>query len=818
MKHLSTLLIVLLYLPVFGQVKNIYPSVSAPRAYPCTLYAYDENTMFAGGFNGGYILKTIDGGNSWTPARLPGIGNVYRFFFTSELTGWAADGYNMAKTEDGGMQWDIAGTFSDGIISFSFCNDSVGVLISGKGGLYRTENGGKNWAKIKTVDGPQGLILTAVPYNTFIINNLFNASQVSTDGGKTWQQNNFNKKYIEDVKKDLYYAQPCNILSSSKHSGKDYYSPQERLLFNYPNINYVFYNINNTTLYDLSYKGVFNRYNASNQITFTNKLSFAEDNNAGMAFFTPEKGIVSVRTGLYKTTDGGKNWTKILNLYAFNDKKETYFSSIFFLNPQQGWATSLDKVYSTADGGKTWSSKSVGANLDRVHFFNKDTGLVTSYYDGLFKTTDGGNTWQADTFLKNTNINNAYCTDINNCWIISNSYFLYYTANFGNTWQKKYLPNDSMTATAVSALKNNPQKMWVATNNSKKAASGGALLYTEDGGNSWTTTYTADYVWNVQFVNDSVGWIGGMNVYVSSGALITDYFFLNTTDGGKTWNSVLTPRSGYSEFTFISENEGMMYACEAGGFGYIAYTDDGGQSWAQLAPYTELGAYGVAFWGKEQCWFITGQHQICQWNKMQPSFLLQEPFNFSTPEILTEKALVFSWERVDYVRDYILEFKYKNNTVKKTFAGNYNLTNSLNFSVAFSYNQTQQLLNSLGYDGTEDIVWQVYATNTIEPTVSAAKPFHIRPTLKEAAATQGTGAILFPNPASSVVTITTNGNDNLNKPFKAYNTLGQQFSIAPVSHCNCNQVQLDISPLASGIYFILVETESSKETLKLIKP
>ena len=133
---------------------------------------------------------------------------------------------------------------------------------------------------------------------------------------------------------------------------------------------------------------------------------------------------VSIGDGLYKSTDGGENWTNVglktseHIVKILIDPNAT--NTVYVCVPGALWSDSDDRgVYKTTDGGKTWAKILKGANLstgcsllsmDPAHpqtlyagmwdfrrrgwtFRSGGDGPTAPSASALFKTTDGGATW-----------------------------------------------------------------------------------------------------------------------------------------------------------------------------------------------------------------------------------------------------------------------------------------------------------------------------------------------------------------------------------------------------------------------------------------
>ena len=133
---------------------------------------------------------------------------------------------------------------------------------------------------------------------------------------------------------------------------------------------------------------------------------------------------VSVGDGVYKSTDGGDNWTNV----GLKDSERiakilvdpTQTDTVYVCAPGKLWSDSDERgVYRTTDGGKTWTKILKGANLSTgCSMMSMDASnpktLFAAMWDfrrrgwtfrsggetpaspsasGLFKSTDGGATW-----------------------------------------------------------------------------------------------------------------------------------------------------------------------------------------------------------------------------------------------------------------------------------------------------------------------------------------------------------------------------------------------------------------------------------------
>lgn len=88
------------------------------------------------------------------------------------------------------------------------------------------------------------------------------------------------------------------------------------------------------------------------------------------------------------TRDGGRSWSV--------QAMPAAASSLYFLDETTGWMTGARAVFKTTDGGRTWSrlpDSEATANAYRVYFATETTGWAIGPRKSAFATQDGGATW-----------------------------------------------------------------------------------------------------------------------------------------------------------------------------------------------------------------------------------------------------------------------------------------------------------------------------------------------------------------------------------------------------------------------------------------
>ncbi|MBA4410158.1 MAG: YCF48-related protein [Bacteroidota bacterium] len=124
-----------------------------------SVYFTSTNTGYAvgGSSNGQIILKTINGGTSWAP-QTSNIHTLYQVYFTlfsvyfpDAITGYAVGGDGspsqmILKTTNGGTTWtEQIGATTNQLNSVYFTDANTGYAVGRGGTILKTINGGTNW-------------------------------------------------------------------------------------------------------------------------------------------------------------------------------------------------------------------------------------------------------------------------------------------------------------------------------------------------------------------------------------------------------------------------------------------------------------------------------------------------------------------------------------------------------------------------------------------------------------------------------------------------------------------------------------------------
>lgn len=259
-----------------------------------------------------------------------------------------------------------------------FWNRSLG-WTCGYGGVFRTVDGGHNWARILPgggwhqieMSGPEEIWLLAGnhpggPGNAWL--------RRSTDGGKTWDEILSGKL---DGYRDMFcFGNQCWVLTNTAvwHSADGGQNWRE-VNFGHSELHYL-------RPYRISLP--------PEQVS-DNEFSAFILGSAG----TRRRDRIPV---LLRSDDSGKSWKSLATL-----PQGISLQALFFVNRRLGWVGGEQgKLWRTADGGETWQPchlpTSQGVNdmwFDQTGkgFVAVQNGKVDNWGDALFETRDGGRTW-----------------------------------------------------------------------------------------------------------------------------------------------------------------------------------------------------------------------------------------------------------------------------------------------------------------------------------------------------------------------------------------------------------------------------------------
>lgn len=258
-------------------------------------------------------------------------------------------------------------------------------------------------------------------------------------------------------------------------------------------------------------------------------------------FITDDTGFVTGSNKIFKTENGGDNWTT-----SHTSDDFVVYEDIFTLNNDEIIAVGKDLssnqsiITKTENGGANWveTTLSNSSFLKSVFFSSPDIGYCSGGGGTIFKSTDSGDTWGE--------LNSGTTTNI----------------------QSIYFVNDLV---------------GIAVGGSPTTA---LILKTQDGGVNWSqiNSPSNNNLQSVFFSNQEtayvVGWFGEI---------------IKTTDCGNSWtNQNSISMSGNLEVIFTDENTGYIVGGSMNE-SLIQKTSNGGDLWEDVSPQVTEGLVGIHF-------------------------------------------------------------------------------------------------------------------------------------------------------------------------------------------------------------------------------
>lgn len=299
----------------------------------------------------------------------------------------------------------------------------------------------------------------------------------------------------------------------------------------------------------------------------------------------PGNVLLATHYGLFRTTDGGKNWQKVLGgpgqlaqglmtqyLTASPlDPERVYVEAITFSDLPK--SSGVPGIYTSTDGGATWSLMMTLTNLPSPALYYMTAGAENAQQlyiymqglqaRGLYETLDAGAHWQPLGALPDTQSLGLLVdpAEAGHLFVYSEA-GLFESVDNGAHWK------------AAAGIKDGISRALL--NGSMLYASGDdGTFVSQDGGAHFTLTGQ-----NLTFQFLSSSPTTPMTAYGLSGSS-----FYQTTDGGGHWQIFQIPanRLFFANLSVEPGNSQQIYL----GNSYpvtIYASSDGGQHWSQVAP------------------------------------------------------------------------------------------------------------------------------------------------------------------------------------------------------------------------------------------
>nr|NQU89978.1 T9SS type A sorting domain-containing protein [Bacteroidota bacterium] len=110
----------------------------APGGNPNSIFFLNDDIGYVSTW-GGYLFRTVDGGDTWDEFYSFPQGVFSKVFFIDQLEGWFMASHSLYHTVDGGLSWVYEQYFEKNLLSVFFLDDHY-AWLSGMSGLVATYN------------------------------------------------------------------------------------------------------------------------------------------------------------------------------------------------------------------------------------------------------------------------------------------------------------------------------------------------------------------------------------------------------------------------------------------------------------------------------------------------------------------------------------------------------------------------------------------------------------------------------------------------------------------------------------------------------
>lgn len=331
--------------------------------------------------------------------------------------------------------------------------------------------------------------------------------------------------------------------------------------------------------------------------------------------------LAATRQGIYRTTNGGGVWKKVLNNHCYDMEWNT-------ANSNTVYAGGEGIVYKSTDAGATWNSIKTGLGSGRMSLEVSASSAQVIYAltgSSFQRTTDGGTTWTARSYPSGAGFYGYYdlvlsCADANTDYLVAGGLNTVKSTNGGSSWTLVDNWSNYTAPNYVHADKHAAMFYPGSTTNILLGTDGG-IFKTTNGGTNWgdlsnglmiaqiyrlgTTPQNVNLItsgWQDNGCNkwDGTNWTrifgaDGMETaidYTNQNTIYEAYQYgalQRSFNGGTSW-TYIAPGGGDWITPFVIDpvvNTRLYY----GGFGTLYKTENQGSSWSAVSGLN-WGGYG----------------------------------------------------------------------------------------------------------------------------------------------------------------------------------------------------------------------------------
>ena len=640
-------------------------------------------------------------------------------------------------------------------------------------GNYRSDDRGRTWQKLN--------LDTHTPFFQFCANGnkIYADNNFSVDGGDTWCPITALPpgiiKYVFDSSEIVAVAEQCDVFRSSD-SGITWRSIRSNLPVGSA---YGLVELNNQLYVDLPEAGIYKYSDADS----TWSLCISGMPSYPYAFYSA---LETDGNSLY-TSDLRKMY-KLSAPYTQWDSIENGFSSDvavqkIWIYGQNIWLGTQTGIYKSSLNNISWQLEAGSQEKNTwAIYVDSDTVYAGFNYNGLYKTSDNGQTWN---WLYKGIYAGSQCSSLfaNNQFLLAGGDESAISTDRCISWKRTDVPFINVMA-------------WCTLGNDLYASSYncwsdryGHLYVSHDTGRTWVNSdsgivkHEGDYVYELVSLN---------------GYVYANYYgkLYRTSNNGINWEPLAVVNNSYEYIRAICVFHNKLFAGIGNmtGNGSIYSSSDNGQTWVHCCT--------LAFQGAQK--FTTSSCAMYMTDCFHESVYISNDEGVTWSDI--KSGLSFSHiQDICFAGDKLYAIPYNTGPYGgHIMQGVYQYHNNCWSSCNNGLNAQNLNVNCLATDGTflyagvdYDGVYRYPLLSNVNTVSLEENPLSLT---------------LSPNPTTGQFTINANSISSL----CIYDVYGHCILNRNISGRNENELHLDLSSCAKGIYFVQVNSENENVTKKII--
>jgi photosystem II stability/assembly factor-like uncharacterized protein len=417
------------------EVQNVGTTTGVQRLF--SISADGKTLMAISNINNG-LLRSTDGGATWTALAGPSTDTYYNTFLTLGGNDIVTTTYNgLWLSEDSGQTWQKLSN-STGPGSATIAGESLRRVdattlsaTDGYGATYLSKDKGQTWTRVVTpVDsyyGQSGALAFTDAKNGFMTD-AAGRSFTTKDGGATWELKSTNfgtARTVQFLNKTTGWLVGADSrLYKSTDAGQSWTSVP--------------------TASGVYYSGVYfaNENLGWSQRTYGAQWAYTKDAGKTWTEMVLPGGVTSMRFGeqawvavggaggIYVSTDSGGTWN------AQYTGTSSQLTAVAFSDAKTIWAVGGEgSLLKSEDSGAKWTLTKLPAGniaLRDIKFANAKVGWIVGDSGLILATQDGGKTWRQQASGTSLALYTVQVADSNTAWITGANGLVLATGTGGN--------------------------------------------------------------------------------------------------------------------------------------------------------------------------------------------------------------------------------------------------------------------------------------------------------------------------------------------------------------------------------------------------